>query len=96
MVELWRFLPRVTLLNARELGGNFAAHGTKPLKLQGWQVGSEKHSKKDHMVDFFVTFYLKIISTKLSHFFFTLFLTPGVRLPVLGPFHTGGAFGSNT
>ena len=29
-------------------------------------------------------------------FYFTLFLTPGARLPVKGPFHTGGAFGSNT
>ena len=29
-------------------------------------------------------------------FYFTLFLTPGARLPVLGPFLAGGAFGSNT
>ena len=29
-------------------------------------------------------------------FFFTLFLTLGARLHVLGPFHMGGAFGSNT
>ena len=29
-------------------------------------------------------------------FLFTLFLTSGARLPVLGPFHMGGAFGSNT
>ena len=29
-------------------------------------------------------------------FLFTLLLTPGARLPVLGPFLAGGAFGSNT
>ena len=31
-----------------------------------------------------------------SIFFFTLLFTPGARLPVLGPFLAGGAFGSNT
>ena len=31
-----------------------------------------------------------------SLFLFTLLLTQGARLPVLGPFLAGGAFGSNT
>ena len=37
-----------------------------------------------------------VLNTWLMFFLFTLFLTPGSRLPVSGPFLEGGAFSSNT
>ena len=36
---------------------------------------------------------LLVLGLVVLHFFFTLFLSLGAGLPVLGPFHMGGAFG---